>query len=927
MHGLPVYRIDVTSSLAATPSKILSEIQALGILRNLRLELSKVYFILGEMAEPELEEIATNLLCDPILERYAVRKVDPDMPYLEKQGLYVVEKTCSHRINDHAGNLLFRLARQSGFNSVEAVVSGTRYAFSGAKLSEEQLKQIAESILTKAGIDRYVIGEIRPESALTAAPEPGIKSVLLQSYPVDDFDALFVDKWPDSTTGELNAIKNFFRVVDRPATSAELAVIAAFWSERVSQKTMSSVIRVTGRQPLDSLLQTFPVMATRRLNPSWVRPAADAFGSVIEFDDDYDLVFKIEPNTRDFASRPLLATDNALSEAVNNVITSGFLPIAVTDILTLSHADPDFHLAVCRRIGSLCSRVGLPPVNGATIFHEGFSSTPAIHTGCIGIGPRGAAAKHPEKGDSVIVIGGPTGRIDEAEFQVGDPLTLKKLIDVVDYARKKRLINAAGHCRAGGLAVAVGLLARNIGARLDLQGLQMENGGISAEDLLLSENDNRIILAVPPENVKALLEICEQFDLEMSGIGDFGSGDSPRLIVGYGESEWVDLPLGFLRSPPRRELFADLPLPKSEALLPLAVEVVQPGPETFPDFLLDLLAHPNMASKAGAMRNFDVEVRGMSVIRPLVGKKLDGPSDAAVLTPQEVGGWRGFSLACGNAVRIGEFDPYAMALISIDEAVRNAVCTGANPRRIALLANYYWGDPESPDTLGRLVEAMRGSFDAALHLGTPFLDTHAVFTKHPVGEHLPGRMLISSIGIHPDIRKAVSMDLKSTGSSLYLIGDWQPFLNGSHLLAILPEPSLGESFPPPKSLPARVNEIYLAFHQAVMAGMVCAAHDLSEGGLAVAAAEMTLAGRLGLELDLSAMHESPFISLFAEAAGCLLVEVSSEDSDSFEMLFAKLPFRRIGIVDVPGSLSISHGGKEVLKMSVSELRKAFNGNS
>jgi len=274
-----------------------------------------------------------------------------------------------------------------------------------------------------------------------------------------------------------------------------------------------------------------------------------------------------------------------------------------------------------------------------------------------------------------------------------------------------------------------------------------------------------------------------------------------------------------------------------------------------------------------------------------------------------------------------------MAISVVDEAIRNAVAVGADPARIAILDNFCWGNPRRPETLGSLVEAARGCYDAALHYGTPFISGKDSLNNEYLGSDgqrhaIPGTLLISSIGIHPDVRNAVTMDLKEAGNALYLVGNFQPFLVGSHALQIA-----GGNFFAQRNyqlpitnyqLSIRTPQTYRALHSAIHAGVVRSTHDLSEGGLAVAAAEMCIGGRLGLELDLTGLHPNPTIALFAETNGCLLVEINPQNIAAFENHLSNLPCRKIGQVVASEMFLARHEAETKLEISVKDCVSAFS---
>ncbi|MGC9025732.1 MAG: AIR synthase-related protein, partial [Chloroflexia bacterium] len=330
-------------------------------------------------------------------------------------------------------------------------------------------------------------------------------------------------------------------------------------------------------------------------------------------------------------------------------------------------------------------------------------------------------------------------------------------------------------------------------------------------------------------------------------------------------------------------------------------------------------------------RRYDHEVQGATVVKPLVGARSDGPSDAPVLHPLELATWQGLALGCGICPSYGQVDPYAMAWAAVDEAVRNVVCVGADPERVALLDNFCWGNPHLPDRLGALVRAARGCHDAALAYGTPFVSGKDSLNNEyvdPQGQKraIPPTLLISSLGIVPDIRTAVTMDLKAPGDLLYIVGETGAELGGSLYYRL--HGALGQSVPQPRpEAPGTMR----ALHACMRRGLVRACHDLSEGGLAVAAAEMAIAGRLGLELVLSALPRSPDVArddvaLFSESAGRFLVEVAPADAAAFEGGMAGRPCACLGRVLAEGVFRIlGLGGQTVVSCAVDDLVRAWHG--
>jgi len=553
----------------------------------------------------------------------------------------------------------------------------------------------------------------------------------------------------------------------------------------------------------------------------------------------------------------------------------------------------------------------------------------------VGIAPKGLHVHTPRKDDRVIVLGGRTGRdglrgatfssmtmdaqtgeVSGSSVQIGNPIVEKGLVDAILPARDLHLYTAITDCGAGGLSSAVGEMASGIGADVDLTDVRLKYPGLAPWEIWLSEAQERMVLSVPPANLPGLQELCDTYNVELTDIGEFtGSG---RLVVRYGDKAVLDLSNEFLHNCiPQRQLQAVITQTSQPILNP------QSSITNFADTLIKLLAHPNIASKSSVIRIYDHEVQGGTVVKPLTGVQNDGPSDACVLKPLGAKGRAGIAIASGINPEYGKRDAYRMARSVVDEAVRNAVAVGADPQRIAILDNFCWGDPLRPETLGSLVEASRGCRDAALLFRTPFISGKDSLNNEYLGTDgqrhaIPPTLLISSIGVMPDVADAVTMDLKAAGNLLYLVGDFRPVFGGSHFDLVAGHAS-GE--PVPDVMPG-TPRLYQALHRSISKKLVRACHDLSEGGLSVAAAEMCIGGRLGLELNLAS--GDPAHTLFGETNGCLLVEVSPENVAAFEAQFADLPISKIGLVIGEPALTIHSENQSLYTIPLSGLVTAWN---
>jgi len=441
----------------------------------------------------------------------------------------------------------------------------------------------------------------------------------------------------------------------------------------------------------------------------------------------------------------------------------------------------------------------------------------------------------------------------------------------------------------------VGEMASKLGCEVELTNVRLKYPGLAPWEIWLSEAQERMVLAVASDNIPALQNLCDTFDTELTDIGTF-TGDE-RLIVRYDGNVVVNIANNFLHEGiPQRQLRAII---DNSILDPRSATIKHPILNV-KETLLSFLSAPNIASKASVIRLYDHEVQGGTVVKPLVGIEADAPSDAAVIKPIGTKGTQGIVLSNGINPEYGKRDAYKMAWSVIDEAIRNAVAVGADPDRIAILDNFCWGDPLRPEMLGTLVEACRGCRDAALFYGTPFISGKDSLNNEYLGtdglrHSIPPTLLISAIGVVQDVTQSITMDLKEAGNLIYLVGEF------------LTE---GKSVP---DVPSSTAQVYRALHRTIKNGLVRSAHDLSEGGLAIAAAEMCIGGRLGMELTLDPS------AMFIEVNGCLLVEVAPFNVSAVEHQFADLQINKIGKVLLEPVLKFPN-----VEIPMHELVHAFN---
>jgi phosphoribosylformylglycinamidine synthase len=580
------------------------------------------------------------------------------------------------------------------------------------------------------------------------------------------------------------------------------------------------------------------------------------------------------------------------------------------------------------------NKLGLPTVAGAIVHDPGYTANPLVFCGCVGLVPAGIRHDGPHPGDRVVVIGGRTGRdgirgatfssmamdastgaVAGASVQIGDPVVEKGVLEVVVAARDEGLYSAITDCGAGGLSSAVGEMGEQVGAEVELDLVPRKYAGLAPWEVWLSEAQERMVLAVPPAALGALRELCRRHEVELADIGAFtGRG---RIVVYYGGEVVLDLEARFLH---------DGRPPRTLAAMAPVVSPPSDGHRAGVDAgaaLLALLAHPSLRSNADVVRGYDHEVLGATVGRPYAGAADDGPADAAVLRPGGPDSLAGAAVGIGVNARYGMYDAYRMACAVVDEAIRNVVAVGADPTRVALLDNFSWGDPGDPQVLGALVAAVEGCVDAAEAHRAPFVSgkdsLHNVYAT-PDGERrsVPPTLVITAVGRVPDVAQRVGSDLLHAGDAIYLVGPTRDELRGSHLDLVLDIDGPGDVPAPDPTAPAR----YRRLHRAMRDGLAAACHDLSEGGLAVAAAEMAIAGRLGLDLTVSG---DPLVALFSESLGRFLVEVRPEHVDAFEAALEG-EATAIGTVTAAARLRISVACTTVVDLPLAEVLGAWQGH-
>ena len=942
------------------------------------------YLLAGDLTPETVTDLAGRLLVDPVVaDVHAFSLDDGRLPTDgSRDADWAVDVAYLAGVTDNEGESVRVGAAHSGVGGVTAARTVRRTLLRGA-LDREDARKLAASALANDLVEAVVV--LRPDEtsqaidfyrrllALPAESPPTIQQVPVRDLDDPALEALSRQGILSLDLDEMRAIRDYFRRLDREPTDGELETLAQTWSEHCSHKTFKAFIRYRqepeaapdghaalaelsrGAAYVDGMLQTYLMAATEQARKPWLLSAFVDNAGIVALGEDA-LSFKVETHNHPSALEPFGGANTGVGGVVRDVLGVAAQPIANVDVLCFGPVDQPvdtlpasvLHPArveagVVAGVRDYGNKLGVPTVAGAVLYDPGYTYNPLVFCGTVGLAPRDTPRGHAQPGDVVVVVGGRTGRdgIHGATFssvelthqtaetvgaavQIGDPITEKQMIDVVLAAAERGLFRAITDCGAGGLSSAVGEMGERTGVAVELADVRIKYAGLQPWEIWVSEAQERMVLAVPANSLEAFLALCGGEDVEATPIGHFTEDD--RLSVTYRGAALVDLDMQFLHGGrPRREMEATWsPGPEETDALPSADPLAT---------LRALLGHPNIRSREPITRTYDHLVQGRTIQGPLGGIVGDAPTDAAVLQPR-CGQDRAIAVGCGINPRYGLIDPYWMALAACDEALRNVVTAGGDPDGCSLLDNFCWGDPREPDRLGGLLRAAAGCHDAAVAWGIPFIsgkDSLNNEYRDAEGRRvpIPGTLLISALAFVPSLAAVTSSDLKAAGDRLYLLGLTRRELGGSHRLLL--EGRLGTGVP--RVDLAAAGRIFRGLHRAMAQGLVRACHDLSEGGLGVAAAEMTFGGMLGLDLRLAdVVRDSNELDddvlLWSESPTRFLVEVAPDDVPAFEALLVDLPLAVIGEVSAEARLHIAGAaGDPLIDAAVTELKDIWRGDS
>ncbi len=820
---------------------------------------------------------------------------------------------------------------------LKAADSSYEYAFFG-KVTKSQINEISQKILLNETVEHVIFTP--PKTLLITGKTKKIKTIPIRKLNNDQLITLSKDRL-FLNLEEMKIIQNYFNKIKREPTDCEIEVLAQTWSEHCVHKTFNAKLIIDGQEKTSLYSR---IKKTAKYNKDLIISAFVDNSGVIDFYDGFAISGKVETHNSPSAIEPYGGAMTGSGGVFRDILGTGqgAKPIASTDIFCFAPPNlkeskippgclaPEYILRnVVAGVRDYGNRVGIPTNNGSIHFHEDFRAKPTVAVGSYGlIVKTKAKKKNPKPGDLIFSIGGSTGRdgihgatfssgemtsktmsVSGSAVQIGNPIEEKRVIDLVLDLSHKNLIRTLTDCGAGGYSSAVGEMGKNTGVIVNLENVPLKYSNLAPWEMFLSESQERMVLAIKSENLKKVQSLCKLYNVNGAVIGKFTN--NRRLKVKYKKQTVCDLTMQFLHNGlPQRIMIGN----SSKVNI---VEQLPPKPQNYQTIWQNIMAHGNICSKEPIVRLYDHNVQGTNALHPFAGVNYDGPNDGVVLRPI-LNKYYGVAISHGINPTLNKIDPYWGSVWAILEAVSNFIAIGGEPNNAALIDNFIWPFPDE-ESLADLDKSTDACADIAKILKMSFVsgkDSLSSTYRYPDGKILkiPPVLLVSVFGRIPDVRKTVSSDFKKVGSTIVLVGkpDYKN-LGGSTYFDLTNSQSINI----PKPDLSSINSVFSSITKGIKSGDILSCHDISEGGIAAALAEMCFGAGFGAEININKFNTREDYVLFSESPGTLLVEV--DNAKIANKLFEKVPHTILG--KTVKSERITVNGFFTIKADVNQLKK------
>lgn len=907
--------------------------RTLGIDRLSSVRTARVYRVEGINPE-EAERLARTLLCEEV----SGQEFRLNEPLVTDTS--VIEVAYNPGVMNPEAESIMKAAKDLGI-SLEAADSSTEYAFYG-EVPPEQVEQVVSRLLVNKTVERVVTQ--KPETLIIHGEVGPVRIVPIRGLAGEELMELSKDKL-FLNLEEMQVIQDYTWEIGRDLTDCELEIIAARWSEHCGHKTFKArVLTESGEKaPLIGRIQE----AAREYFGDLVISAFDDNSGVMRFYKGQTICGKVETHNSPSAIEPYGGAMTGSGGVFRDPFGTGqgAKVLISTDMFCFAQPNldeskipqgclhPDYLLRrVVAGVRDYGNRMGIPTNNGSIHFHEDFRAKPTVIVGAYGILPEDRSQKGaPQVGDLVLAVGGKTGRdgihgatfssgemtdrtisVNATAVQIGNAIEEKRMFDALLECRDRNLIRAITDCGAAGLSSAVGEMGEEIGVEVDISQVPLKYPGLAPWEIFLSEAQERMVVAISPDNLEAFMAIAEKFNVPATVLGNFDG--SRRLKVNYGNQRVADLDYKFLKHGlPQRVMVARWEKPVFE-------EPELDLPTDWIGTLKKVLAHGNVCSKEPIVRQYDHGVQGTNALPPFSGEKDDGPNDAVVITPI-LGKPYGMVKSHGMNPVLNRIDPYWGSVWAVAEAMANYTAVGGDYREACLINNYIWPFPDE-EAMGSLDMSVDAVVDSMHALRRPVISGKDSLSSTYRGRDgqvikIPPVLCISVFGRIPDVEKTVTADIKKPGSTLCLVGKLSLEMGGSTYYDT--HGLLGNEVP--KVDLELLPKVLESVHQGIVNGDIISCHDVSEGGVVTTVTEMCFGGDCGAELTVDSQTGRPDFFLFNETAGCFVVEL--KDEEEAKKVFGDVPYIILGRTKKEKELSANQVGENLFTATIEELKDAW----